>query len=87
MERRINPITKRVEVKLQPAGLPEIWVDEGFCERCEQFGECLGLAELTDVEWQSALNLIKQANSMDVAVLKITNELKTKLCAEPYCGK
>jgi len=66
MERRINPVTKRVQVKVEPDGLPAIWVDEGYCERCEPFGECLGLLELTDTEWQAAQNLIKEVEKTDV---------------------
>lgn len=80
-ERRVNPETARVQVRIQPAGLPAIWVDEGFCERCKPFGGCLGLNELTDTDWQVALDLLKAVNSTDEAKLKIKHQVRVIPCA------
>ena len=66
MERRLNPNTNRIEVKVQPDGLPAIWITEGYCERCEPYGECLGLLELTDAEWEVAQSLIKEVEKTEV---------------------
>ena len=66
MERRINPKTGRTEIKLQPPGLPAIWVDEGYCERCEPYGECLGLMELSNEEWETAQQLIIETQKDNV---------------------
>lgn len=82
MEKRTNPRTGKVEIKLQPEGLPEIWVERGYiCERCKPFGECLGLDELSDEEWQGAQEFIKSGNNSDEAKLKIKEQFETKPCA------
>ena len=80
MERRINPTTKRIEIKLQPPGLPAIWTDEGYCERCEQFGECLGLAKLSESEWQATLDLVKAANTIGEAKTEIMSAFECNPC-------
>ncbi len=38
MEKRINPLTNKEEIKLQPDGLPAIWTSANdYCERCEVY--------------------------------------------------
>ncbi len=81
MERRIHPVTKRVQVKIEPEGLPAIWVDEGYCERCEPYGECLGLMELTEKEWEAAKALIKEVEKKEV-----TSELTNAGYSVKKCG-
>ena len=48
---RINPKTKKEEIWVQPEGLPGIWSERGFCERCAPFNDCLGLIEIDDRDW------------------------------------
>ena len=48
---RINPKTKKEEIWLQPHGLPGIWTERGFCDRCTPFNKCLGLKEIDDRDW------------------------------------
>ena len=48
---RINPKTKKEEIWVQPEGLPGIWSERGFCERCAPFNDCLGLREIDDRDW------------------------------------
>jgi len=48
---RINPKTKKEEIWVQPEGLPGIWSERGFCDRCKPFNDCLGLREIDDRDW------------------------------------
>ena len=48
----------------QPEGLPGIWMEPGFCDRCKPFNECLGLRNMEDKEWASAEDLITQATNL-----------------------
>ena len=63
MELRTNLITNKEEIKLQPEGLPVLWV-EILCSRCEEYKECLGLKELTDKEWEEVNQLLKEAGDL-----------------------
>lgn len=63
MEKRINPQTGKLEVKLQPEGLPVLWV-EILCSRCEEYKECLGLKELSEEEWEEVNHLLKEAEDL-----------------------
>ena len=62
--KRINAESGREEFWNQPAGLPGIWMTRGFCDRCEQFNQCLGLQDLSESEWANIQNLIPQANKL-----------------------
>ena len=70
MKTRINPKTGREEYWNQPEGLPGIWMERGFCQRCKPFNKCMGFLDLTDEEWESVEDLITQTNNL----LKIENE-------------
>ena len=48
---RINPKTKKEEIWVQPYEKPGIWVQRGFCDRCQPFNDCLGLMEIDDRDW------------------------------------
>lgn len=48
---RINPKTKKEEIWVQPYSLPGIWMQRGYCDRCEPFNDCLGLMEIDDRDW------------------------------------
>lgn len=76
--KRINTESGREEVWIQPAGLPGIWITKGYCDRCEQFNQCLGLLDLSDSEWSKIENLITQTNNLFIVkeVIK-ENDLKT----------
>jgi hypothetical protein len=81
MEIRINPITNKTEIKVQPEGRPAIWIEIGYCERCEPYGECMGLMELTDREWEAAKALIKEVEKTEVS-RELTNAgYSVKKCA------
>ena len=56
--KRINAESGREEVWVQPPGLPGIWIENGYCVRCEQFNQCLGLQDLSESEWANIQNLI-----------------------------
>lgn len=80
---RINARTGREEIWLQPEGLPGIWVHRGFCERCHPFNKCMGLAELTDAEWESMENLISETN--DILSLEKSPDLsRLKKCSSKF---
>jgi hypothetical protein len=64
MKTRINPKTGREELWVQPEGLPGIWMTRGFCDRCQQFNKCMGFLELTDEEWKSVEDLIRETNDL-----------------------
>jgi hypothetical protein len=61
MEKRYNIEDGCFEIKIQPEGLPAIWLDEDskLCERCEPFGECLGLETAEDQIWDEEKKKVK----------------------------
>jgi len=61
METRLNVFGQK-EVKIQPKGLPVIWV-EMYCKRCRPFQECLGYKELSDSEWREVNAIIASSNT------------------------
>lgn len=80
METRINPITKKLERKLQPLGLPPLWASVGFCDKCEPFGECLGLSALSEDEFFKIEIEIKNAIDYKKSKDKIISEYQLILC-------
>ena len=52
-EERIHPESGKRQIKIQPEGLPEIWVEVevGLCERCRPFDECLSFNLIHDKVW------------------------------------
>ena len=77
--KRINTESGREEFWNQPAGLQGIWMTRGFCDRCEQFNQCLGLQDLSESEWANIENLIPQANKL-FFVKEVIKERKLKTC-------
>jgi hypothetical protein len=69
--RRINPATGKEQIKLQPEGLPEIWIDieSRFCERCAPFNQCLQLADLSNKEWEGLNDFISSINEAETCVI------------------
>ena len=63
-ENRINAVTGRRELKIEPDGLPAIWVDfeNGFCARCRPFNECLSFDEIDKESWEKLNVLIESIN-------------------------
>ena len=86
LKTRINPITKKEEIWVQPEGLPGIWSERGFCERCAPFNDCLGLIEIDDRDWAQMeydihFGHIEQPNKKEIVELF---ELSGKNCnSEP----
>ena len=64
MKTRINPKTGREEYWNQPNGLPGIWMERGFCQRCKPFNKCMGLLDLTVAEWENVEELISDTNDL-----------------------
>lgn len=77
--KRINAESGREEVWIQPAWLPGIWITKGYCDRCEQFNQCLGLLDLSDSEWSKIENLITQTNNLFI-VKEVIKENNLKTC-------
>ena len=77
--KRINAETGREEFWNQPAGLPGIWMTRGYCVRCEQFNQCLGLLDLSEAEWSEIGNLISQTNNL-LVVKDVIKEKDLKTC-------
>ena len=77
--KRINAETGREEFWNQPAGLPGIWMTRGYCVRCEQFNQCLGLLDLSDAEWSKIENLIIQIDNL-LVVKDVIKEKDLKTC-------
>ena len=67
MERRYNIDKGCWEIKIQPGGLPPIWLSEDgkLCERCEPFGECLGLVTADDPSWDEEKKRVKASIDKD----------------------
>jgi hypothetical protein len=63
-EKRINPITGKKELKIDPYGLPAIWVEKTvvFCDRCRSFNECLSFDEIENETWEELNKLITSIN-------------------------
>lgn len=65
MEKRINPITNKEEIKLQPEGLPAIWVSsDKYCERCAPYKQCLGFNGLSQKEWDGINEIMSETSSI-----------------------
>lgn len=69
METRVNASGNK-EVKIQPQGLPAIWV-EMYCDRCREYQECLGLRALGKIEWEFANKLIFKVNSCNFTIVDL----------------
>lgn len=77
--KRINAETGREEFWNQPPGLPGIWMTRGYCVRCEQFNQCLGLLDLSEAEWCEIENLISKTNNL-LVVKDVIKEKDLKAC-------
>jgi len=53
-KKRINHETCKEEIKIQPEGLPAIWIEakDSLCEKCKPYGKCMDYRNLSDKEWQ-----------------------------------
>jgi hypothetical protein len=80
MKTRINPKTGREEYWNQPNGLPGIWMERGFCQRCKPFNKCMGLLDLTDAEWKNVEELISETNDL-LNIEKTANLGRLKKCS------
>lgn len=66
MEKRYNAKSGKLELKLQPEGLPAIWIPL-LCNRCEEYKECLQFKELTIQEWENTSTLLNQ--TLDITLI------------------
>ena len=76
--KRINPITGKEQVWVQPEGLPGIWMNakRELCERCKPFNECLRLDSLSDNEWCEVTDVIEETSTPPTFVRKIIKRLR-----------
>jgi len=80
MKKRINPKTQKEQIWLQPKGKPGIWVDRGFCLRCKPFGECLGLIEMDESDWNELKRKITRGDKK-ITEIRSTVENFFKPCS------
>ena len=74
---RINSVTGKEEFWNKPPGLPGIWMTPGFCDRCKEYKDCLGLLGLSDAEWEDVQSFIhKTNNSTSIFDLEKVQQLK-----------
>ncbi|MDP3557115.1 MAG: hypothetical protein Q8T03_07050 [Bacteroidota bacterium] len=48
---RVDPKTAKVLYKVQPEGLPALWIEDGLCDRCKEYGKCLEVKDLSEEDW------------------------------------
>ena len=79
--KRINPKTGKLENWVQPDGLPGIWLEPGFCDRCKPYNNCHGFSKIPDDEWESILLELGENNNL-VSLLAICEKkgIKTISC-------
>jgi len=65
-EVRINPESGKRQIKIQPDGLPAIWVEAetGLCERCQPYNECLNFIDISNKAWDELNNLVSLSNKI-----------------------
>lgn len=66
-EERIHPESGKRQLKIQPEGLPAIWVEAGLCERCRPYNECLNFNDISDKVWEEINNLLSFSNMPTMA--------------------
>lgn len=71
---RISPKTGKLENWVQPKGLPGIWLEPGFCDRCKPYNKCHGFTSIPADEWKSIL--ITLGNRDDLVSLLAVCEKK-----------
>ena len=73
--------SNKTQIKVEPDGLPEIWIDSyDYCDRCNFFKECLGFIDLSDTEWKTLNDLISFTNDTSALILEFRKK-NTKYCA------
>lgn len=80
--KRMNPKTGKMEHWNQPEGLPGIWTEPGFCDRCKPYGQCIGLTDISEDEWKTIL--LELGENYDLASLLAVCEkmgIKTISCS------
>ena len=62
---RINKETGKLEYYLRPSKSQfGIWVQAGFCERCDPYNECLGLSTLDEKEMVNLDELVYEVKTL-----------------------
>jgi hypothetical protein len=79
--RRISPKTGKLENWVQPDGLPGIWLEPGFCDRCKPYNNCHGFSKIPDDEWESILlELGENYNLVSLLAICEKKGIKTISC-------
>ena len=55
-QERFNHVTGRKEFYIKPDNLPGYWTALGLCDRCYKYNKCLGLANLSQLQWKEFQN-------------------------------
>lgn len=79
-ETRIDPETGKLQFKIKIDNFPSIWVTSGYCDRCTPFGECLGLRELSEAEWNGVEKLIKEVQKPSEVKTQLEEKFELKKC-------
>ncbi|MDP3556113.1 MAG: hypothetical protein Q8T03_01995 [Bacteroidota bacterium] len=80
-ESKIDTKTGKTLYKVQPEGLPAIWIADEQCERCESYGKCLGLQNLSEDEW-SELSILLNTSALTDSFIE---EVKEKYLMDLSC--
>jgi len=59
-EESIHPDSGKRQIKIQPVGLPAIWVEAetGLCKRCQPYNECLNFNDISNKARDELNNLV-----------------------------
>ena len=72
--KRISPKTGKLEHWNQPEGLPGIWSEPGFCERCKPYGQCIGLTDIPEDEWKTLIDELGENINLDPLIELCNNK-------------
>lgn len=72
--KRMNPKTGKMEHWNQPEGLPGIWSEPGFCERCKPYGQCIGLTDIPEDEWKTLIDELGENINLDSLIELCNNK-------------
>ncbi len=72
-EFKVDPKTGKILYKVQPEGLPALWVEDGLCDRCEPYKKCLGLSTLEEEQWRE-LKAILRIEDLNDELIKAVKE-------------
>jgi hypothetical protein len=78
-ESKIDKKTGKTLYKVQPDGLPAIWIEDGHCQRCESYGRCLGFQGLTEEDWKDLQQILNTQNLTDALLKELHHKYQLDL--------